>query len=77
MIEDTLRSINSQSTVTPVHEIDVDSSPTTQLLHERRGRDGDGGSAGASGAPHSDNFRGSKCALVGAGGRGGHSVKFQ
>ena len=26
----------------PVHEVDVDSCPAAQLLHERRRRDGDG-----------------------------------
>ncbi len=28
----------------PVHEIDIDSSPTAELLHEGRGRNGDWGS---------------------------------
>lgn len=71
LIDHTVRFMGkSDSTTPPVHEVNIDSSPTAQLLHEGRGRDGDRGSA----APHSDTFGGFKGALVGAGGRGGHSV---
>lgn len=58
----------------PVHEVNIDSSAAAQLLHERGGRDGDRGPSGARKAPHSDGFGGLECALVGACGRGGHSV---
>lgn len=63
-----------ECTVTPVHEVNVDSGPTAQLLHEGGGRDGDRGPV-ASEALHSAVFRGLENAFIDARGGGGHSVR--
>lgn len=59
----------------PVHQVNVDSRPTAQLLHEGWSWDGDRSSAIAGEIPNADVFGGLERTLVRRRYRRGHSVQ--